>query len=310
MAKRRRGSGKRGGRPNGRNRGPAAGVGRHLKLDDLLVVPAADAPAAAAVAPATAPTPAAAAPAPAPALSVVPAVDAVPHVTLGALWGVVTFVAAVAAAPVLAIWLAAAAALAGAQAARSWRKQPAGPTVAVAAAGAGVLPLAAAAGPAFLVGAALAVALVSLLWRPESRRAAPVPSLVCALGPGLAAAGPVLLRTQGTAQAIVLLSYIAVYDASAFLVGSGATREWEGPAAGVAFIFAVTLAVAAILVPPFSGAKPWVLGLLAAGLAPVGPVVATRMIGDPKTRVPALRRLDSLLVAGPVWTLAALLLLR
>jgi hypothetical protein len=126
---------------------------------------------------------------------------------------------------------------------------------------------------------------------------------------GLAGAAPVALRSlsgHGAVVTLALCTYALVYDASAFLVGAGSRHAWEGPLAGVASIAAVTVAVAAILVPPFSGVRPWVLGVAAIVLTPFGPAVATLLLGDRRARVPALRRLDSLVVLGPLWTLLAL----
>jgi hypothetical protein len=64
-----------------------------------------------------------------------------------------------------------------------------------------------------------------------------------------------------------------------------------------------------VLVPPFDGNSPWILGGLAAVLAPVGPVVASSLTGDRSARVPALRRLDTLIVLGPAWVAATAVLL-
>jgi hypothetical protein len=63
-------------------------------------------------------------------------------------------------------------------------------------------------------------------------------------------------------------------------------------------------------VPKFPPTAPFVLGGLAAVLAPLGPPAATRLLGDRDAKAPALRRLDSLLVVGPVWACAALTLAR
>jgi hypothetical protein len=106
-----------------------------------------------------------------------------------------------------------------------------------------------------------------------------------------------------------MLMLVLVYDASAYLVGTGAASPWEGPAAGAAFILAITLAVAAVFVPPFRGVTPWVFGFLAAVLAPLGPYAGSALLPEPKSRAPGLRRLDSLLVLGPVWAVLALLVL-
>jgi hypothetical protein len=78
--------------------------------------------------------------------------------------------------------------------------------------------------------------------------------------------------------------------------------------AGAAATLAGTLAIAAVLTPPFDGPSPWILGALLAVLVPVGPYVATALLGDRSARVPVLRRIDGFLVAGPLWVLAAWLL--
>jgi hypothetical protein len=70
-------------------------------------------------------------------------------------------------------------------------------------------------------------------------------------------------------------------------------------------IFAVL--VAAVVVPPFSGNSPWILFGSVAFLAPVG-VLAFGRIG-PTLRLPAVRRLDSLFLAGPAWVIAVRIVL-
>ena len=65
--------------------------------------------------------------------------------------------------------------------------------------------------------------------------------------------------------------------------------------------------VAAVVVPPFSGRSPWILLGLVAVLAPVG--VVLRRASARARRLPALRRLDSLVLAGPAWVIAVGLLL-
>ncbi len=221
------------------------------------------------------------------------------------MWAVVTFVVAGMGVVAIALWYALVAATAAMQTAGSWRKQKREPALQVAAAGAAILPLAAAINVAALVGATVAVAVAALLVRPDPARTAPVLTVAVAVGIGLAAAAPVLVRRLGLVEVIFLLGLVGTYDASAYLVGTGATRPWEGPAAGVAFMFAVSLLAAAIFVPPFSGGSPWLLGALAAASAPFGPRIADTLVGDHRARVPALRRLDSLLVLGPLWAAAA-----
>ncbi len=141
----------------------------------------------------------------------------------------------------------------------------------------------------------------------------PLVVAVAAVMVGLAGAAPVLLRAgTGLVPVLVLFAYAMAYDAGTYLVGSGAASAWEGPAAGIAATGTVTLTVAAMLAPPFHGTSPWLLGALAAVLAPIGPMIGSVFPGeemDRKVRMPALRRLDSLLVLGPLWSVAAVLLL-
>jgi hypothetical protein len=122
---------------------------------------------------------------------------------------------------------------------------------------------------------------------------------------GLAAASPVLLRDFRLDAALLLLACAAAYDAGAYLVGTGATVAWEGPAAGVVALIPVTILSAVVLVPPFPPGGPLLLGALAAILTPLGPLAGTALVGSREADVPGLRRLDSLLVLGPVWAAVA-----
>jgi hypothetical protein len=238
-----------------------------------------------------------------------------PHVRLGLAWAGATLLFAAMGTWALATWLALAGGLAAVQACRSWQGA-ARPSPVAAGAAVVVIVLGAASG---LVGAtvgvgvavvAAAAASSRLLPRarsepvrrsPRARRLA----AVIAAAVALPCASVVLLRRVGTVQVLVLLTLVAVYDASSYVVGSGALNPWEGPAAGVASIAAVSLAVAAVLVPPFRGASPWLLGAVAAVLAPIGPRLASGLVGTRRSPVQALRRLDSLMVLAPVWTVLA-----
>jgi hypothetical protein len=63
-------------------------------------------------------------------------------------------------------------------------------------------------------------------------------------------------------------------------------------------------------VPSFGGGGPFLLGLVAAILAPLGPLAASIVLGDRDAKAPALRRLDSLLLLAPVWAWVAAVLLK
>lgn len=234
---------------------------------------------------------------------------------LGGLWAAITGAALVTGPVVLGGWLALAAALAAAQAARSWKRDPGGrrPVPPAAACAAGVTVVAAGLGLIPMIGAGMVAMVGAAGWATVAgtRREGDAASgadvaltLACAALPAVAVAGPVLLRGHGLVPALVLVVYALVYDASAYLIGAGSTRRWEGPLAGVASIGSVTLAVAAIF-PQLKGAAPWELGALAAVLTPLGPAAASLVLGNRRARLPALRRLDSLVLLGPLWALAA-----
>jgi hypothetical protein len=245
-------------------------------------------------------------------------------VRLGVLWAAVLVAALFAGTGWLAIVLAPTAALAGLQAGRTWRRAGSRrPIEGIAGLGAAALVFGATGGflglaisAVFVATAAIALDRVVAARHRAGQvlieRSLPRTLLIAGVV-GLAAGAPVVLRARAGHAAVVTLAlctYALVYDASAFLIGSDAGHAWEGPLAGLASIGAVTVAVAAILVPPFRGASPWVLGATAALATPLGPIVASMLLGPTErdARVPALRRLDSLLVLGPIWALVALAL--
>jgi hypothetical protein len=246
-------------------------------------------------------------------LAAVPDIEG-PRIRLGIAWAVATFVFVAAGAVALGVWLMLAALIAAGNTSKAWRESERRPIAPVVVFGATAFPIGATFGAAGVAAVAAAVLVVTVAWEPvagalhqPARVQLNVPlTLAATLSIGLAAASPVLVRQVGLVEALVLLTLVGVYDASAYLVGTGAVSPWEGPAAGAAFILAVTLAVAAVFVPPFRGATPWLFGFLTAVLAPLGPYAASALLPDPKSRAPALRRLDSLLVVGPIWALLAL----
>ena len=242
-----------------------------------------------------------------------------PHVRLGLAWAGVTVAVTVAGPRYLAVWLAVVGALAGAQVAQTWPRTDGRPRAVVAVIGGGLVPLAAVAGALGEVAGVALVAALALAWDPalsavpwveRTIRTNGVRTLTVAVLVGSAAGGLVAVRQQGLTQALVMLTLVSAYDASAYLVGAGSSSRLAGPVAGVASVAALTIGVAAVLVPPFRGISPWVLGGLVAVLAPAGPHVASALLGDRGGRVAVLRRLDSMLLVGPAWAVAARLLTR
>lgn len=245
-------------------------------------------------------------------LAVVPRDDG-PHVRLGIAWAMATTTVVVASAAFeaagtlpVAVWFAAVAGLGAAQAARGWRARPRRPYPPVVLAGAIALPLAAAAGWVAVGLAALAVTMAAVavdLASPRARRARdPGLTVLLAIPIGLAAASPVLAARIGLVEPLVLLAMVWAFDAGCYVVGSGASAPWEGAAAGVVSVVPVTVAAAVALVGTFPAA-PLVLGGVTALLAPFGPPMATILIGDERASV--VRRIDSMLLAGPAWAATA-----
>ena len=237
-----------------------------------------------------------------------------PHGRLGLAWATVTVGLTVAGPGWLAAWLAVAGLVAATQTSAVWRKRGERPLALAAGGIAAGIPLAASLGIEVVNGVVVAGLLVTFVGRLLAPTKAPsrdiALTLVIGVAVGLAAASPVLMRHAGITPALLLLGFAAVYDASAYLVGTGAASAWEGPAAGVAAFVPLTIFAAVILIPPFSAGEPLVLGLVAAALAPIGPLAGSALLGDGAVDAPGLRRLDSLLVLGPVWTWCALIFLR
>jgi CDP-diglyceride synthetase len=234
-----------------------------------------------------------------------------PKVRLGVVWFGLTVGACALSPLALAAVMAAAAALAADQVVR--RHAPEGATGPVledparlsAVLGAASLPLAASQGIDTLA-AALTATVVLTMVATTGRAALPV---LGSLSIGLAAASPVLLQRLGMAAALFLLVLVAAYDAGDFLVGTGAGTAWEGPAAGVAAAAVVGFAAVVLAPPPLQEEGAAALAVLVALLAPLGPPLASLLVGDAVTPARFVRRLDSLLLAGPIaaYVLAALL---
>jgi hypothetical protein len=240
-------------------------------------------------------------------------------------WGIVWFFTAVGAAAldqaVLALVMGLAAALATDQVLRLWASDAAAaagaraggllsdprrlPAVIAAAA----IPLASGAGADTLVAVLPAVILVVLVQRlctasfqPAHGRAAvdAAVGVAVSLASGLAASAPVLARGFGAQAAVVVLILVCAYDAGDFLVGSGSTTWWEGPAAGVAAVAVATFAVSVVPLEPVDAPAAYALGTLTCLLAPLGPPAASLFVGSGRRPARFLRRLDSLLLLGPI----------
>ncbi len=133
--------------------------------------------------------------------------------------------------------------------------------------------------------------------------------VVAALTPTLAVTCVVLARHQGSTLALAMVGAVMTYDVGAFLMGNGRTAL--GGPVGVAFgalgVAVIAIFAAAIMDPPMSGVRPWVVFAVVAAAAPLGVRLCQWPAG--RGRLPALRRLDSLSVVAPLWLVMATLVL-
>jgi hypothetical protein len=230
-----------------------------------------------------------------------------PKVRLGILWFLVAASALALGPLATALVYGVAAAIAAAQTARCWRKRRARPNDTIAAGlaglmGAGALLGAGGAGIGLLAGVIMAVVVAA----GDAR--SPNPTVVdagwtiqCALPPGLVAMSMVLLARLDQGSAIALLLLVSGYETGDFLVGAGARNPYEGPAAGASAIVVITFIVSTLPIAALDFGQAWLFGGLVVLLAPLGQLFASALLPSAKSPASSLRRLDSLLLAAPVW---------
>jgi hypothetical protein len=232
-----------------------------------------------------------------------------PKIVLGVLWAAVAVGALVAGTGPFGIVMAAAAGAAAGQAARTWRhaSPPHRPLAPAALAAASVAVLGAVLGVTAFVTIAVVAVAGAAVWAWAATGGSPrdvALTVACAAVPAVAVAGPVLLRRTSLEVPFILMAYALLYDAGSWVMGSGSRHRWLGPLAGMLCIVPVTMLVAALGLQ-FRSTAAWELGVLAAVLAPLGPAAATLLLGDRRGNAPALRRIDSLILLGPIWSLVA-----
>ncbi len=120
---------------------------------------------------------------------------------------------------------------------------------------------------------------------------------------GLAAGSLVALTGRGVGAAIALVILVSAYEVGDYLVGTGSANAIEGPIAGIA-VLAVAGAALAITQPsPFDGPRAVLFAVLTAICCPLGQILGSAILPRGDSWAPGLRRLDSLLITGPLWLL-------
>lgn len=227
-----------------------------------------------------------------------------PHVRLGILWFLVVGVSFVGGPVGLAIPYAATAAVGGAQTAHAWRRAGRGPNLGVAAAAAAGLPLSAAlwwrgtgAGVLVAVGASVVVAT-----GPVGRLLADAGCTVRSwLFIGCAAASMIEVHRVDPSAALALFLLVSAFECGDYLMGADNRWPVVGTVAGMAAVAVLSFSFFVVALPPFGGPEVFVFGAAVAVLAPLGQVAASLVLPDGRAVASGLRRLDSLLLAGPAW---------
>lgn len=235
-----------------------------------------------------------------------PATDG-PVVTLGLAW----FVVAVAGVllgrwATLGLW-GTIAAFATLQVGRTWSEQPRGevmpawaPPIAAVLAAACVAAASlgtALGGVALIALPLLLVVAVTFAGKKPAAASGAVIGLVLSAVPAMAV---VLVQREGWQPALFLVAAVSFYDAGYFIGAAESSSRLEGPVTGTIGLLAVTFAASAFETAPFDRVTAWVAGAVLVLACPLGKMLVAAELPSPQSRVPAMRKLDSYLVAAPL----------
>lgn len=231
-----------------------------------------------------------------------------PRVTFGIIWFALLLMTAFTSPVMVALLAAAVASLAGLQTAHAWFPElgSAGWWAAAAAFTAGIGGFL---GPLGLVagtGISLAICLMYGVAFPVRRLTVGqlVGAVIRAAVPvGLAAGCLAALGRFGPGSLLTLVLMVSAYEAGDFVVGSGSSNAVEGPVSGVVALSAVVFILWILVPKPFDQQGIVLFGLMTALSCPLGQIAASALLPHGAAWAPALRRLDSYLIAAPLWLL-------
>lgn len=126
-------------------------------------------------------------------------------------------------------------------------------------------------------------------------------TLRAALGPAGVAVAAVQVHRVDSMAFLFLAAIVSVYDAGDYLIGAGYDNRAAGPLAGTIAAVAMVAAMSILEPPPLAGGEVWTVGLVLAVLAPVGQLAGSWMLPTARASAPALRRIDTWLLAAPVF---------
>lgn len=121
------------------------------------------------------------------------------------------------------------------------------------------------------------------------------------LGPALAAASLVVVDRVEPALGMLCFVLVCTYDAGDYLVGTASDNAIEGPLAGVVGVLAVGCAAAVLHPGGLADHGLWPFVFATAIGCPAGQLAGSAMLPHATAFAPGLRRLDSLIVTGPLW---------
>ena len=229
-----------------------------------------------------------------------------PKVTFGLAW-----FAAVAGTAILSTWslavvAALVAGLAGLQTGAAWFPQF-GPTKWWTAGAAFVVGISGVIGPLGLVagaGMGMVLLLAYIAINPVHARSTGemLDVLVrSSLPAGIAAGSLVALRDVAPGAILLLIALVSAYEVGDFLIGSGSSNAVEGPVSGLVALGLVAFVFWIVPPRPFTTTSVVLFAALAGVCCPLGQIVAAGLLPRGSAWAPALRRIDSYLLAAPLW---------
>jgi hypothetical protein len=230
-----------------------------------------------------------------------------PRVRLGLAWFAGAIAAFTLGLAAVVVYFGVAFAAAATHALRTWRARghDVDPRLALLATAAVVVGAGFGSRPMGLAVIALAVVAVAVAARPSGGAGAVASRagllLQVTLPTAVAGGAVVLLADLEIWAAISLVVIASAYETGDFLIGSGAANSVEGPVAGSAAVVVTALAVAASGIAFESVTTAMIFGVAVAPLAFAGQMLASAMLPHARAHAPALRRVDSLLLAAPLW---------
>lgn len=169
------------------------------------------------------------------------------------------------------------------------------------------VPLAGNGGPLLWAAVALAAVVAGYVLVRAAGHAEVWRVLVLVWGPAVASGAAVAAMKQDASLGALLVTLACLFDAANFVVGTGETGGYVGAAAGAGVVALVMVAMDSLVDADLRGRPMAVLALVAIVLLPVG-IQLGRQATAGKI-LPAFRRFDSLLVAGPAWLVVMLVVL-